>query len=201
MKQIVWIVFFGLVISGNSSAGIIGSTDTCDIIHVTAGGDDSDACIGLLDKSNPGPGPNDDEDFLNTAQSFDGGAVIWDADGAFGHNDWMFLGKDEQTTQTFIDATSGNPATWEVDLALNGTFLISVKQSNEIGFWYFEDLVNVTSGELFINDIFGSGFTDDGWSHVSIYSTSASVPEPTLLALLSIGLLGIGVAARRRSPH
>ena len=198
-------VLAGLVITGNASAipttNII-QGDACDEADVTATGYGSaDQCIGLLDKEQgeAGAGPNDSEDFFNNMQVFNDGATIWGATGAFGHNEWMDLGKHDQgSTYDFINVTNGNPnGSWIVDLALSGTFLIAVKQSNELGLWYFEDLDNVTGGDLFINNIFGSGFDGDAWSHVAIYQTSSSVPEPSVVALLSVGLLGL-VFARRR---
>lgn len=196
-------IWISILLSGPAAAGIIAGP-SCDPSYVTAtsyGG--ADACIGLLDKSNPGPGPNDSESFLNTAQSFDDSTVIWDANGAFGFNDWDFLGKDDQEGgQTFIDVTSGNPAaTWSVDSALNGSFVIAAKQANLLGLWYFESLAGVTGGLLYINEIFGSGYTDDGWSHVSIYGRETSVPEPAPLVLLGMGLVGIGFARRFRTRN
>lgn len=199
----MYLVFVLPFITGNASAVPVMNIvdgDACAIVDVTGTGyGDADQCIGLLDNAGAG-GLNDSEDLLNNSLAYgnNDGDVIWDVNGAFGHNDWMFLGKDDQTTNTFIDAMSGDPGTWSVDGLLNGTFLIAIKQGGELGFWYFDALVDTTDGLLYFNDIFGDGFTDDGWSHVSIYGTpSSTIPEPTVLALLSVGLIGFGLTRRK----
>lgn len=207
MKKFIFTLIAGLVIAGNASAvpvlDIIDG-DTCANYQVTATSyGNADDCVGLLDNAGAG-NFNDSESLLNNELRYgnNDGAVIWDANGAFGHNDWVFLGKDDQdgSSYDFINATSGNPATWSIDAELSGTFLIAIKQSTELGFWYFDDLLNVSAGTLLINDIFGDGITNDGWSHVSMYKTpESSVPEPSVIALLSVGLLGLGISRRFRN--
>lgn len=198
MKKLVFILFAGLLFSAKASAGII-LGNACNTIDVTAGGATADDCIGLLDKTQPGAGPNDSESFLNNAQTFsDGSGDIWDASGAFGINTWNFLGKDDQSSWSFINATSGDPATWTLDSSVSGDILIAVKQTTELGLWFFDDASNVTDGTIDIATIFGTGkITDDGWSHVSIYSSASNVPEPSMVGLLAIGLIGLAVARRR----
>ena len=75
--------------------------------------------------------------------------------------------------------------------------MIAIKQGNELGFWYFDALDGVSAGEILFDSIFGDGFTNDGWSHVSIYGTSSNVPEPTVIALLSVGLIGLVLTRRK----
>ena len=192
-----------LVLPAVSNAGIIGSLSTCVAADVTASPgvvqSGADQCIGLLDKSS-GSGPNDSTTFLNNAQQFDGGGVIWDANGAFGHNDWVFLGKDEQTSFSFLNATSADPATWTLDSAVSGDIIIAIKQANKLGFWFFDDIASIINGTFDVHSIFESGYTDEGWSHISIYSSggSTTVPEPSSFILLSLGLAGLA-ALRKKS--
>lgn len=200
-------VLAGLLISGNASAVAvldIVDGDPCSTVDVTATGyGDADNCIGLLDNAGAG-NFNDSESLFNNELRYgdNDGDIIWDASGAFGHNDWVFMGKDEQTEQTFINVTSGDPvASWSVDSPLTGTFLIAAKQGNELGFWYFDALDGALTGTIDFDSIFNAGLTNEGWSHVSIYGTASSVPEPTVIALLSVGLIGLGLARRKTHKH
>jgi hypothetical protein len=55
----------------------------------------------------------------------------------------------------------------------------------------------VSSGDWEFVNVFGRG---GGLSHVNLYGTGdpVSVPEPTTVGLFALGLVGLGVAARRR---
>jgi hypothetical protein len=50
--------------------------------------------------------------------------------------------------------------------------------------------------DLEINDFWPAG---GAISHLSLYGTRTSVPEPATLSLLAVGMLGAGVLRRRRS--
>ncbi len=198
------ILIASTIVWGTSAqADIIYLDEDCDVADVTADGmGAADDCLGLYDKTTPGPGPNDSESFLNnsiTVIDAGGSATAWGSEGAFGVNDWDFLGKDDfGGIQTFIDGSNGDPGEWEVDSALNNTFLVAIKQDNRLGLWLFEDPVGVDEGTFDYRAIFDSTSTAGGWSHISIYSSSTTVPEPGTLALLATGLLGFA-ATRRRS--
>ena len=76
------------------------------------------------------------------------------------------------------------------------TCLLLVKDGNNTPKWYLFDLAS-WDGEVTINL---SGFWEGesgAISHVSIYGAPGQVPEPGMVALLSIGLLGMVIARRK----
>lgn len=170
-----------------SQAAVIWGSASCDTSSVTAGGFTADDCEGLFAKSKgAGAGPNDSESFLNNALSLQDGTSIWGNEGAFGFNDWDFLGKDDFNSYSFLNASSGNPGSWSLDSLVSGSFVIAVKQAGELGLWYFENLSNLSGGS-FDHSI----FKNPGWSHVAIYGRETSVPEPSTVFLLILGLVGL----------
>lgn len=55
---------------------------------------------------------------------------------------------------------------------------------------------SVSSGSWEFVNVFGRG---GGLSHIQLYGTPATVPEPSTIALLGIGMLAAGVARRRKA--
>lgn len=82
-----------------------------------------------------------------------------------------------------------------------GTCYLVIKDGNQTPSYYFYNL-SLAPGWNGNDDIIMSGFWpgDGAISHVAIWGAStASVPEPGLLALMGIGLTGMGIGLRRRS--
>ena len=65
---------------------------------------------------------------------------------------------------------------------------------SEIYSWFFNgyNVVYLDVGTVSLSDV-GSMLFADNWSQVS------AVPEPSIIALFGLGLVGIGFARRRRS--
>lgn len=86
-----------------------------------------------------------------------------------------------------------------------GTCYLVIKDGNATPSYYFYNL-SLAPGWNGTDDIImtgfwpGSGPLNGAISHVAIWGAStASVPEPGLLALMGIGLTGMGIGLRRRS--
>lgn len=111
--------------------------------------------------------------------------------------------KDDNTskgtsTTSLFDAYAGR-----IDLLapISGAFAIGIKAGNFLGLYYFDATRSFGAGDYFTFTIpsMEEGKNPPGLSHVSIFGGGGTtVPEPTTLALLGLGLAGLGLSRRRK---
>jgi hypothetical protein len=84
-------------------------------------------------------------------------------------------------------------------LAVGPTAYLLVKDGNAAPPWYLFNLTALGWNGTATLELQSFWPQQGAISHVTLYGSTASVPEPGLLALMGLGLTGIGFSLRRRS--
>ncbi|MFT6924699.1 MAG: hypothetical protein ACJAZP_000257 [Psychromonas sp.] len=110
------------------------------------------------------------------------------------------------TAAGYVAAGSGNFVDFDKDNFGNSSGTWSITAAvDAIGFkfgtgnnpdeWFVFDLISgVTGGDWDFVNVFDRG---GGLSHIQLYNKSTSIPEPSLIGLLAMGILGLAIARRR----
>lgn len=214
-----------LVAVSGAQAALVSSDGACTNSDVqTSAPAGASECIGILSVFEGTPATvNDSAELFNVTPIYTSGGSEdgpWASTGSdgngpfgtgfFGRTDWAFAYKDDFGDPdsdgglglTF-DVTDNSPAgNWSIGGPNRGNyshFLLAFKQSTELSTYYFT-LEQMLAGDW--NGTFGGIDGFNSLSHASLYVSGFSetqIPEPTTLALLGLGLLGIGLMRRRRA--
>lgn len=120
-----------------------------------------------------------------------------DEDGdAFGDDSGPFA--DDYTTE--FTNTVGDPAdakiSWNGGDVLDGADWLLVKDGNNTPIWYLFDISDWDGMmDIVLTDFWPRA---GAISHVSIFGGDRTVPEPAAITLLGLGLIGMGLARRKR---
>jgi hypothetical protein len=193
-------------------------TTQCLPTEVTLGGSDADYCAGYFTNNT---NPQGEEDLLNDVTDGDDWSFVYkigtDREGDIEiEGDGLFSGIKLTLIDVSLDANSGFwTIQWEdtngsdpLNLPLYLDLAAGFKAGTDLGFFLFDDF-------LLTKDPFQSSGTFDlevnaALSHESLFvrlgtdpngggGGGGSVPEPGVLFLMGAGLLGLGLARRRKS--
>jgi hypothetical protein len=118
----------------------------------------------------------------------------------FGMTGWMLSDESEDSSPgdpiSFLTApeNGANSGDWVIDtLAGLDDIVITLKAGNGFGAFLLDLTVS--------DPLSGLWTSSKGLSHASIYykGTPSKVPEPSIIALFALGLLGLGFARRRKA--
>jgi hypothetical protein len=113
-----------------------------------------------------------------------------------GTDGWFAVGKsDAANSGPFVSNPGTNSGTLTFDTPITGQFTLSLKAANAFSLFYYN-----TSALTEILDTLGVSVNQNGIAQGLSHATLYAVPEAETYAfmLAGLGLLGLGVAARRR---
>ncbi|SET47379.1 PEP-CTERM sorting domain-containing protein [Thalassotalea agarivorans] len=194
VKSVMFAIF--VVASFSSHADLILGDELCDVSNFVIAGNNADQCLGRFVHDSP-PG---NDTVLSPGDVNIAYPDAWDADGAFGFNDWVHVGIWEDDApgswgNLNFASNDGPGGTFNVlnDLVANGQYLVSLKQAQWVELWLFNDIENANSG-AYVTD----------WSHINIWTrgdepctfceprtSNRPVPEPSTLLIFALSIISL----------
>lgn len=142
--------------------------------------------------------PSVDQDFLNTNP-----LTVNIQGGLFDFTDWVYLDKVNYPDPTPTSGSYNFSGT--ANISAYGDLMLVFKSGNPttlVGYLLADNTYSGTWTSPFESPTWDVN-NPKGVSHISLYGRAPStrVPEPSTLALLSLGLLGVGFASRRSAAR